>query len=231
LHVKEWKFSREDPECAKTAYYQEKLFQFLNECKGEKNPGSSFSIKRDQAAELKQRFSSRKMNFELDIFPKGNPGPTNFQLYKILLLISDNKINLEGSQFFCEEIMKDIFGQLKSKYASRKTFPHGKRLETMVKFIQETTKVTHLQIVAYMQLFDEYKQEILTEREHEEILNFLKELWVWLLDRSSEAEKIHWANKVHNLLNFHSINKSNYSLQRKTKYMKFVGILFLVGSI
>jgi hypothetical protein len=136
-----------------------------------------------------------------------------------VLRISDERINLEGYQSF-SEIMKYVVERIEFQCAAMET-PHGKRITTMMKLVEETTKITHLQIVAYMSLFNGNKTEVLAESEVEEIMKFFKELWLWLLDCTSQRIEISWSKRVqYNLLNFAPYEKltATYSTDKAKTY-------------
>jgi hypothetical protein len=101
--------------------------------------------------------------------------------------------------------------RLKSKLKSIKYPPPELSMSTVKRFIEEITKVAHLQIVAYMALFNEHEEEFLTDSQVKETLTFLKAKWFDFYDcREYTAEKS-WAVKVHKLLNFES-DKTTHTL-------------------
>jgi hypothetical protein len=218
LNVRDWNFLKEGSEGEmEDEDYIGEYFKFLKNCKGEAETGSSFFITKDQAIKFQTTFLSRREDFEFHhIASTINQQSLQTQLYSTLLRISDDKINLGRYPIFTNEILAAMKQKLESKLNSMKNPPpeHQPSIKTLMKFVEDVTKVTHLQIVAYMTLFKEHEEEYLTESQVEQTLTFLKALWLHLCDFGQFKQEKAWAVQVHKLLNFSSANEVTSELPK-----------------
>jgi hypothetical protein len=218
--LKDWDFLRGSPQRATPGDHHYQYLHHLNECKGEINTDISFAITNDQAIQFHKEFFSRRKEFKLSTPERKCVRPVKVQLYNTLLGISNREIKLERYETFSKGIMEGMKNKMESALESTENPPSRRRIRTMLKFVEENTKVTHLQIVAYMRLFNENKQDVLTESEVEEILKFMKELWFCLHDSKSGISEISsWAKRVQTLLNFEPCDKATNALSTEKKEM------------
>jgi hypothetical protein len=93
-----------------------------------------------------------------------------------MLRILNQSIKMERYCVFTNSIRAGMKKQFESTLKSITNPPSEPSLDAMVRCVEEVTKVTHLQIVAYMTLFNEHEGEFLTKNQVLETLEFLKGL-------------------------------------------------------
>jgi hypothetical protein len=152
----------------------------------------------------------KKFNLQSDI----DAAEAKIQYYHIFIRISDEKINLEDYNLFSEEIMGGMMAKIQSNADKLTEKPSEKRIEHRRKLVQDITKVVHLLIVVYKNLFKDHKQQVLTKNEVEEILIELKDIWFSIAEGSFKVnikKKKNWEPIVHDILKFEPGNTSSYA--------------------
>jgi hypothetical protein len=203
--VYDWSFLRGDPKNEKTAENQKKLLENLKECKGGSDEESFFFVKKDQAAAFLSNYVAMKKGSEFVIPSDINISARRCQHYKILLEISDNKINLEAYSFFSDGIVNAMMERV-SKNFQNNVSPDTTKRKTIKEVIVNITKISHLLTVIVLSFHKEHKHDILTVNEVEKTLNFFKDLWVKLDDGIFDTKEESWQRKVHDILNFKAKN-------------------------
>ncbi|PLW20982.1 hypothetical protein PCANC_09505 [Puccinia coronata f. sp. avenae] len=202
FEVYDWSFLREDPENKKTAQNQRKFLRYLNKCQRKKDKKYGFSISRDQAAPFLTDFSRRyKKLHEFSFDVEAVEQVRNSHFYDILLGISNRRIDLGRYQTFSREIVGKLIRRVRKhlQAANISFIVLSKRVKLIKKFIADVTKISHILIVIVLSLYKEHEQDVLTERQVQEILDFLRDLW-FRLERQSAFEGENWAMRVHKTL-------------------------------
>jgi len=201
--VYDWNFLREHPEREGSDDHLHQFLRYLNQCKGASDLESFFFIQRDQAIDFLKHFTGRrshvKFNLPAEVCRKGLKVG---KLFEILVSLSDKKIGLDGHPFFENEIMDGMKERLIENFTSAKYPVGSQRIETIVRFVRDVTKVTQLLMVAQLSLFKEHKQDFLTAEAVEQHLRFLHELWLKIETGAAEIVDREWAMTAHHFLNF-----------------------------
>jgi hypothetical protein len=208
--INDWKFITEDRQNRMDKNdYQAKFFQFLNNLQEHQeenvhNSSSPFFIKRDQAMGFLKKYLSSRAEFAED--DSGMKKDQKKELVmRTLLEISDNKINLAGNRFYLDELMGRMKKRLKVKYDSCLDPIQVPRPSTIIQFVENVTKTTHLLIIIYLALFKEHQageEGVLRVEESEKILRFIDQLWQDIAEHRPGLPQTKWIDKLSELFQF-----------------------------
>ncbi|KNZ44793.1 hypothetical protein VP01_8811g1, partial [Puccinia sorghi] len=126
--------------------------------------------------------------------------------------ISDKRINLEGYPIFSKEIIDNMSSQIESNSQKSKEQVALKKSSIRLQFVKYVTKVTQLLIVIYTSLFKGNENEVLTVKQVESTLEFLKNLWLEIEAGNTELIEMDWALKLHKILTYQIDDFSIYFL-------------------
>lgn len=126
--------------------------------------------------------------------------------------------------------MQDLVVKIQTKLLGVRNIPPSqvsKEIETIKEFLADTTKISLLLIVIVRSIFREHEQDVLTEREVQEILDFLRDMWFRLEEDqeggggggSKGKMSASWKRQVHKALNAkHSRRGYKFAGQREARY-------------
>ncbi|KNZ56236.1 hypothetical protein VP01_245g5 [Puccinia sorghi] len=221
FHVYDWNFLREYPERGKPDDDQHQFLRHLNRCKGESDVESFFFIQRDRASKFMYHFLSRKRLFEFNFPPNIPKGRRLGMLFETLVRLSDKKINLDSNHYFENQIIGGMRERLAANFENTQN-PSSPNIKTIMRFVQDVTKVTQLLIVAHLSLFKEHEQQVLTSEEVEKHLEFLKNLWFQIDEGTPQMQKRDWAMKAHKVFRFQDqANHFCFMVTRKDRNYSF----------
>ncbi|KAI7951860.1 hypothetical protein MJO28_007544 [Puccinia striiformis f. sp. tritici] len=198
-----WDYVREDTEdrisadtqYASSEYKRKSFFKLLQSCKKTRTPDKFFWIPRKQAFIIMKRFRQSKHDYA---FPKNVAKSRRIKaLYQITLSLSNKRIGIERYSVYSNEIVNPWTSKLEVNLKAAKK----ERLERSIEVIKDVTKITPFLVVTYLLLFKEHRQHKLTADFIEELLTFIKDLWINIEKGSPEfLEENPWAKRLRNML-------------------------------
>ncbi|POV96925.1 hypothetical protein PSTT_15365, partial [Puccinia striiformis] len=198
-----WDYVREDTEdrisadtqYASSEYKRKSFFKLLQSCKKTRTPDKFFWIPRKQAFIIMKRFRQSKHDYA---FPKNVAKSRRIKaLYQITLGLSNKRIGIERYSVYSNEIVNPWTSKLEVNLKAAKK----ERLERSIEVIKDVTKITPFLVVTYLLLFKEHRQHKLTADFIEELLTFIKDLWINIEKGSPEfLEENPWAKRLRNML-------------------------------
>ncbi|KAI9604033.1 hypothetical protein H4Q26_003643 [Puccinia striiformis f. sp. tritici PST-130] len=142
-----------------------------------------------------KRFRQSKHDYA---FPKNVAKSRRIKaLYQITLGLSNKRIGIERYSVYSNEIVNPWTSKLEVNLKAAKK----ERLERSIEVIKDVTKITPFLVVTYLLLFKEHRQHKLTADFIEELLTFIKDLWINIEKGSPEfLEENPWAKRLRNML-------------------------------
>ncbi|KNZ56790.1 hypothetical protein VP01_2317g1 [Puccinia sorghi] len=207
--VSDWKFLREYPESAMEDDQMEIFLRYLNKCRGHEESQQFFLDDKEQTIKFMSKFNVGKKFFFA--FPPGmSKNERTMELFKTALRISDKRINLEGYPIFSKEIIERMSSQIESNSQKSKEQVSLKKSSIRLQLVNYVTKVTQLLIVIYNSLFKGNENEILTVKQVESTLEFLKNSWLEIEAGNTELIEMDWALNLHKILTYQIDDSSIY---------------------
>ena len=197
INLEDWSFIQEEPRIEigtdeqkqGNVYNSNELFQSLLQLKKEvklkgrkesnQNVEKHFWIPRGDITKFIDRY--RKKSGTLS-YPKilNKPRERFREIFKIILNVSDKKLNLESYPIFSEDIVQFMNLKLQENYKAAFKIPHPNSKEMVsyrVIFIKNLTKASTVLHLINLSIFNEHEKGKNTREHIEKFLDFIKDLW------------------------------------------------------
>jgi hypothetical protein len=190
----DWSFLRVKPGCKEDAKCQKEFLEFLHSNKTKKPAKGHFFIELNirKAGKFMRNFKGKHIPSIFHKTLEYSADVRNAQYYKILLEISDSKINLGKYPIFFE--LKEAMA---TKIESTHQGIEEEKKKSLIELIDNVTKVTQLLMISVLSFYGKHEQEFKNEvKDH---LSFIKQLWFRLERGEVQAA---WEQKAHDYLKF-----------------------------
>ncbi|EFP78036.2 uncharacterized protein PGTG_03992 [Puccinia graminis f. sp. tritici CRL 75-36-700-3] len=229
FNVNDWKFITEERQDLIENEYPGKFFEFLNNLKGDDQDASvpekraSFFLTRESAMGFLKKYLSSRTEFEDESGIKKDQKKE--LVMRTLLRISDRKLKLAENRFYADELLGRIKDRLKLEHDSCLDPVQVPRLPTIIQFVENVTKTTHLLIIIYLALFKEHQAAEGGEfgaEESEKILRFIGQLWQDIADNSPGLPQTKWTAKLSELFQFQNKRSRAASVMTNRKKPMYI---------
>ncbi|KAA1070443.1 hypothetical protein PGT21_012369 [Puccinia graminis f. sp. tritici] len=229
LDVCNWNYVKVDPEQeienpkkkdAEEFEPVQKMFKHLNGFRSGENLSHVFWIPRDEEITFFQNYCRSKDTLH---YPDEISLPQRyFGIIKMLLRISDEKLELDQYFGFFKELKNQLNSKLSSKnkdiiFSRKYEFQVSKRME----YMRKTSKVTTTLSILYLSLFQEHLGGSLKNKNILDFSNFLQEFWKEIIKGDGQAflNKNQFEKDLHEFLIFTENGNVKYSKARNNSHL------------
>ncbi|KAI7949720.1 hypothetical protein MJO28_008541 [Puccinia striiformis f. sp. tritici] len=232
--IRDWSFVKDnsvmeinrDPKGQESKFKIEKLLSFLNELKQRRtvkskisleqqtlgyamDPLKIFWIQREYAEAFLKAYRRERLRFPFPPAEIMTPHEKHAGIYKIILDIVDEKIDLEKFAVFSQDIVDHLTLKLNARLSkiqqSQARVDHRLQVTSRIEVVKRITKCAVFLNLAYLTFFKELGNGKTTVQQIESFLTFIKDIWENIeKGETSICNNKNFGETLHKLLSFES---------------------------